>query len=86
MFPASVSTTKKYRLVGEAVPPILAYRLAVALGRTLGLPTREPPREEEWALPYFKRAFADYLARGLRGEALETGRSGGRCPQRTADI
>ena len=61
MFPASVSTTKKYRLVGEAVSPILAYRLAVALGRALGLPTREPPKEEEWQLPYFQRAFADYL-------------------------
>ena len=60
-FPDGVSTTKKYRLVGEAVPPILAYRLAVALGRALGLPVREPPREEEWALPYFRRAFADYF-------------------------
>jgi DNA (cytosine-5)-methyltransferase 1 len=60
-FPAGVSTTKKYRLVGEAVPPILAYRLAVALGKALGLPTREPPKEEEWQLPYFQRAFADYL-------------------------
>ena len=60
-FPDGVSTTKKYRLVGEAVPPILAYRLAVALGKALGLPVREPPREEEWALPYFRRAFADYF-------------------------
>jgi len=59
-FPDGVSTTKKYRLVGEAVPPILAYRLAVALGKALGLPVREPPREEEWQLPYFRRAFADY--------------------------
>jgi site-specific DNA-cytosine methylase len=59
-FPDGVSTTKKYRLVGEAVPPILAYRLAVALARALGLPTREPPKEEEWQLPYFRRAFADY--------------------------
>jgi hypothetical protein len=48
-------------LVGEAVPPILAYRLAVALGRTLGLRTREPPKEDEWDLPYFRRAFADYF-------------------------
>ena len=60
-FPTGVSTTKKYRLVGEAVPPILAYRLAVALARALGLPTREPPKEEEWRLPYFQRAFADYF-------------------------
>jgi DNA (cytosine-5)-methyltransferase 1 len=60
-FPDGVSTTKKYRLVGEAVPPILAYRLALALGKALGLPTREPPKEEEWQLPYFRRAFADYL-------------------------
>jgi DNA (cytosine-5)-methyltransferase 1 len=60
-FPANASTTKKYKLIGEAVPPILAYRLAVALGKTLGLPAREPPREEEWQLPYFRRAFADYF-------------------------
>jgi hypothetical protein len=33
----------------------------VTLGRILGLPTREPPREDEWGLPYFRRAFADYF-------------------------
>jgi DNA (cytosine-5)-methyltransferase 1 len=60
-FPDHVSISKKYKLVGEAVPPILAYRLALAVARLLGLETREPPREEEWQLPYFKRAFADYL-------------------------
>jgi DNA (cytosine-5)-methyltransferase 1 len=62
-FPEHVSMTKRYKLVGEAVPPILAYRVAVALGRALGLRTREPPREEEWDLPYFRRAFADYFDR-----------------------
>ena len=60
-FPEAVSVSRRYRLVGEAVPPILAYRLAVALGRTLGLRTREPPKEDEWDLPYFRRAFADYF-------------------------
>jgi DNA (cytosine-5)-methyltransferase 1 len=63
-FPDRVSVSKRYRLVGEAVPPILAYRLGVALGRALGFRTREPPREGEWALPYFRRAFADYLDGG----------------------
>jgi len=60
-FPGDCSVSKKYRLVGEAVPPILAYRLGVALGRALGCPVREPPREEDWALPYFAQAFADYF-------------------------
>jgi DNA (cytosine-5)-methyltransferase 1 len=60
-FPENVSTSKKYRLVGEAVPPILAYRLAVALGKALGIPVKEPPREGDWDLPYFRRAFADYF-------------------------
>jgi DNA (cytosine-5)-methyltransferase 1 len=60
-FPESVPVSRRYELVGEAVPPVLAYRIAVALGRALGLRTREPPREEEWGLPYFRRAFADYL-------------------------
>jgi DNA (cytosine-5)-methyltransferase 1 len=62
-FPETVSESRRYKLVGEAVPPILAYRLAVALGKTLGLPTREPPKEEEWNLPYFRRTFADYFER-----------------------
>jgi DNA (cytosine-5)-methyltransferase 1 len=61
-FPDHVSVSKRYRLVGEAVPPVFAYRLAVAIARVLGLETREPPREEEWQLPYFRRAFADYFA------------------------
>ena len=60
-FPDGVSISKKYGLVGEAVPPILAYRLAVHIGRLLGWSIREPPKREEWCLPYFKRAFADYL-------------------------
>jgi DNA (cytosine-5)-methyltransferase 1 len=65
-FPDHVSVSKRYRLAGEAVPPMLAYRLAVAVARTLGLETREPPRREEWQLPYFERAFADYLGGGGR--------------------
>jgi DNA (cytosine-5)-methyltransferase 1 len=60
-FPKNVSTSRRYRLVGEAVPPVLAYRIAVALGKALGLEVREPPREEDWGLPYFRRAFADYF-------------------------
>jgi hypothetical protein len=53
--------SRRYKLVGEAVPPILAYRLAITLGKALGLQTKEPPRAEEWDLPYFRRAFADYF-------------------------
>jgi len=60
-FPSNVSISKKYELVGEAMPPILAYRLAVHIGRLLGLRTREPPRQEEWKLPYFHRSFQDYF-------------------------
>jgi site-specific DNA-cytosine methylase len=60
-FPESVPVSGRYRLVGEAVPPVLAYRIMAALGRALGLRTKEPPREEDWGLPYFRRAFADYL-------------------------
>jgi DNA (cytosine-5)-methyltransferase 1 len=60
-FPDNVSASRKYKLVGEAVPPVFAYRIAVALGKALGLPVKEPPREEDWGLPYFRRAFADYF-------------------------
>jgi len=64
VFPESVSISRKYKLVGEAVSPILAYRLAVHIGRLLGLKTREPPREVEWKLPFFSRSFADYPLKG----------------------
>jgi len=63
-FPESVSTSRQYKLIGEAVPPILAYRIAISLAKTLGLKTREPPREDEWSLPYFRRSFADYYDSG----------------------
>jgi len=62
-FPSGVSVSKKYRLVGEAVPPILAYRIAVHVAKLLGWRTREPPKPEEWNIPYFYRAFADYVTR-----------------------
>jgi hypothetical protein len=59
-----LSVSKRYKLVGEAVPPILAYRLAVTVARILKLETRKPPRHEEWRLPYFERAFSDYFGDG----------------------
>jgi len=65
MFPEDVSVSRRYKLVGEAVPPVFAYRIAVALGKALGLPVREPPREDDWGLPYFRRAFADYCLNGV---------------------
>jgi site-specific DNA-cytosine methylase len=61
VFPKDVSTSKRYKLVGEAVPPMLAYRIAVDLGKALGMSVKEPPQAEDWDLPYFRRAFADYL-------------------------
>jgi DNA (cytosine-5)-methyltransferase 1 len=63
-FPESVSTSRQYKLIGEAVPPILAYRIAITLAKILGLRTREPPKEDEWSLPYFRRSFADYYDSG----------------------
>jgi DNA (cytosine-5)-methyltransferase 1 len=57
VFPEGVSVSRKYKLVGEAVPPILAYRLAVALGKSLGLEVNLNPKKEDWQLPYFERAF-----------------------------
>jgi len=59
-FPPDVTITWKYRLVGEAVCPILAYRLAVHIGKIMGWRVREPPKRDEWQLPYFYKAFADY--------------------------
>lgn len=61
-FPESVSKSKRYKLVGEAVPPILAYKLALHLAKLLRWNTREPPKPEEWDLPYFKLSFPEYYS------------------------
>jgi site-specific DNA-cytosine methylase len=55
-FPDGCSISRRYKLVGEAVPPILAYRLAVAIGKSLGLEVRSVTADE-WSIPYFDRAF-----------------------------
>ena len=60
-FPDGVSLTKKFKLVGEAVPPILAYKIAIHIAHLLKIPTREPPKPEEFVLPYFEKAFAEYF-------------------------
>jgi len=59
-FLEGTSRTRMYKLVGEAVPPILAYKMATHIARLLGWGTREPPKPEEWELPYFYRAFQEY--------------------------
>lgn len=59
-FPEDLTKSWRYRLIGEAVPPILAYRLAIHVAKLLGWKTREPPRKEEWQIPYFHRSFHDY--------------------------
>jgi DNA (cytosine-5)-methyltransferase 1 len=59
-FPENVSTSSKFKLVGEAVPPILAYKLVTHIAKLMNWKTREPPSKDEWNLPYFKRAFAEY--------------------------
>jgi DNA (cytosine-5)-methyltransferase 1 len=56
-FPESISKSKKYKLVGEAVPPILAYKLVIHIAKLMNWKTRQPPKPEEWNIPYFKRAF-----------------------------
>jgi len=56
VFTYGVSTSRKYKLVGEAVPPVMAYRLAVHIGELMGWKAR-PPKQDEWDLPYFHRVF-----------------------------
>jgi len=60
-FPPNVSERKRYELLGEVVPPIMSYRLALHIGGLLGWKTRKPPKPEEWDLPYFNRAFQDFV-------------------------
>ena len=59
-FPVGVSVSRKYKLVGEAVPPILAYRLARHIGLLMGWRVNEP-QMGLWRLPYYDRAFQDFL-------------------------
>ena len=66
-FPSYVSTSRKYKLVGEAVCPILAYRLAIHIGKLVGWKVKEPPKYGDWQLPYFHRAFADYFGEVGKG-------------------
>jgi len=56
IFPHGCSVSKKYKLVGEAVPPILAYRLATEIGKALGIEVKNVTKEE-FFLPYFNRVF-----------------------------
>jgi len=65
-FPEGVKVSVAYKLTGEAVSPALAYRLAIHIGRLFGWKTREPPRFEDWQLPYFYRMFADYYSNEVR--------------------
>ena len=55
-FPEGISISRKYKLVGEAVPPILAYRIAVKIGELLGWNTKKPS-QRVFLLPYYSRAF-----------------------------
>ena len=61
-FPSHISISRKYKLVGEAVCPALAYRLAIHIGKIIGWEVKEPPKQDVWQLPYFYRMFADYFA------------------------
>jgi DNA (cytosine-5)-methyltransferase 1 len=58
-FPENISTSEKFRLVGETVPPILAFKLATHIAKMMNWETKEP-RKQDWDLPYFERAFAEY--------------------------
>ncbi|RLI12466.1 hypothetical protein DRO33_02605, partial [Candidatus Bathyarchaeota archaeon] len=54
-FPPGTPTTAKYRMVGEAVPPVLAYRLAAHVLPAIGF--EAPEGEGVWELPYRHRLF-----------------------------
>jgi DNA (cytosine-5)-methyltransferase 1 len=60
-FPNGLSITTKFKLLGEAVPPILAYKIARSIAITMGWEWH-PPTPEDFKLPYFERAFPELLA------------------------
>jgi len=65
-FPPSIPVSRRYRLAGEAVPPVMAYRLAVSLAEALKLKKRSPGKED-WDLPYFDKAFGRCAAQSEIG-------------------
>jgi len=60
-FPDGLSITLKYRLLGEAVPPILAYKIGRSIAISMGWEWH-PPTPEDFKLPYFERAFPELIA------------------------
>jgi len=60
-FPQNTSMTTRLKLLGEAVPPILAYKTARSLAIDLGWEWH-PPTPEDFKLPYFERAFPELVA------------------------
>jgi len=60
-FPDGITITTKFKLIGEAVPPILAYKIARSLAIDLGWEWH-PPTPEDFELPYFERAFPELVA------------------------
>jgi len=65
-FPPSIPVSRRYKLAGEAVPPVMAYRLAVSLAEALKLKKRSPGKED-WDLPYFDKAFGRCAAQSEIG-------------------
>uniref|UniRef100_A0A7C1GSD3 DNA cytosine methyltransferase n=1 Tax=Thermofilum adornatum TaxID=1365176 RepID=A0A7C1GSD3_9CREN len=59
-FPVGTSRTAMYKLIGEAVPPILAYKIACSLAIQMGWEWY-PPTYSDFMLPYFKRTFPELL-------------------------
>lgn len=60
-FPDGMTITTKFKLIGEAVPPILAYKIARSLAIDLGWEWY-PPTPDDFRLPYFERAFPELVA------------------------
>jgi DNA (cytosine-5)-methyltransferase 1 len=57
-YPKPCPASERYKLIGEAVPPVLAYRLAETAAKILGLEAEKPSREI-FDLPFYNRIFID---------------------------
>jgi DNA (cytosine-5)-methyltransferase 1 len=55
-YPKNCSISERYKLIGEAVPPIFAYRLAENAARILGIKP-EKPEKQIFDLPFFDKIF-----------------------------
>jgi DNA (cytosine-5)-methyltransferase 1 len=64
-YPKRCPVSERYKLIGEAVPPILAYRLAEMAAKILRIEP-EKPKKEIFDLPFFDKIFNNKIEKNFK--------------------